>query len=313
MKGGIVAALIVIIIIGGSGIGYIAWTASWHTPISTTFNNSSSNWKVMKSNLTVNFNAACIFGPCPTGSWPTKNVELINYQGHYYYGINFTYSSNGQPVSHTIWFTNSTVFCISPASGYNLCPTHPAQSLFVTLNGTSASATNLSLGLNLEMKLAADNSNEGSLRITVEELNILNHVNNVSAASNWRIPTGNLRGPYETTMVGYAIYQGYYDLGNFTSGAPLPLTEIGSSSSCTPCPLPTYYLFKPMSDNASTSPGSMFWYTSSPSMPINFTENISGYWTSSTDFKVFPEGPYTVVALDQWGQTAFLHFTVKSS
>jgi hypothetical protein len=239
-------------------------------------------------------------------------VELINYKGNYYYGINFTYYSNGQPVTHTIWFTNSTVFCISPAQGYNLCPTHPAQSLFVTLKGSSASVTNPSLGLSLELRLAADNSNEGGLRITIEERNTFDRVNNVSAATNWRIPTANLRGPWQTTMVGYAVYRGFYDVGNFRTATPLSLTEIGSGPvSCTPCPAPTYYLFRPISNNATTSPGSMFWYTSSPSMSINFTENIAGYWTNSTVFEVFPTGTYTVVALDQWGQAVVLHFDVQ--
>lgn len=246
-------------------------------------------------------------------SWPTKNVELINYQGSYYYGINFTYYSDGQPVTHTIWFTNSTVFCISPAQGYNLCPTHPAQSLFVTLEESSASVISPSLGLSLQLRLAADNSNGGSVRITVEELNTLNRMNNVSAASDWRIPNASLRGPWQTTMVGYAIYRGFCDTTNFTSGTPLPLTEIGSGpASCTPCPAPTYYLFRPMSNNATTSPGTEFWYTSSSAMSINFTENISGYWTSSTSFEIFPAGNYTVVALDQWGQAVVLQFDLQN-
>ncbi len=116
-----------------------------------------------------------------------KNVDLISYQGRYYYGVNFTFYWGGQPVTRTIWFTNSTVFCMNPEpanSGYNLCPAGPAQALFVTLSGNSASVTNPLLGLSLELRLAADNSNGGSLRITVEELNTLNHENNVSAANN---------------------------------------------------------------------------------------------------------------------------------
>lgn len=313
MKGALVAALVIVIAVAGSGTAYVLWTSASHdsNSISTT-HSLASGWKVVRSNLTVDFNAACIFGPCPTGTWPTKNVMLIDYQGSYYYDINFTYYSGGQPVTHTIWFTNSTVFCISPAYGYNLCPTSPAQALFVKLNGSSASVIIRSLGLSLGLRLAADNSNGGSVRITVEELNLLNRVNNVSATSSWQIPNESLRGPWETTMVGYAIYHGFYDASNFTSGKPLPLVEIGSGRvSCTPCPAPTYYLFQPNSDNATTSPGSKFWYTSSSFMLINFTENISGYWTSSTSFEVFPAGTYTVLALDQWGQATVLHFTVE--
>ena len=312
MKAALLASLIIVAIAACSGVGYLLWSSAQRpsNPTSTS-QNLASGWTVVRTNLTVNFNAACIFGPCPTGPWPTKNVDLINYRGNYYYGINFTYYSNGQPVTHTIWFTNSTVFCISSGEGYSPCPTRPAQSLFVTLRGNYASAAGASLGLRLELRLAADNSNGGSVRITVEEVNTRNRVNNVSATSNWRISTSNLRGPWQTAMIGYAIFRGFYDSSNFTSGTPLPLTEVGSGGSCTPCPLPTYYLFQPMSNNATTSPGSMFWYTSGPSMLINFTENISGYWTSSTNFEIFPAGIYTVVALDQWGQATVLHFEVE--
>jgi hypothetical protein len=67
-----------------------------------------------------------------------------------------------------------------------------------------------------------------------------------------------------------------------------------------------------MSNNATTSPGTEFWYTSSSAMSINFTENISGYWTSSTSFEIFPAGNYTVVALDQWGQAVVLQFDLQN-
>ena len=308
------ASLIIVLVVVGSGSGYLVWSSTQrHSNPASTSQSPASSWRVVRTNLTVDFNAACIFGPCPTGPWPTKNVDLINYEGSNYYGINFTYYSSGQPLTHTIWFTNSTVFCISPRQGYNLCPTHPAQSLFVTLKGSSASVTNPSLGLSLELNLAADNSNAGSLKITIVERNILDRVNNVSAARNWRVPTANLRGFWQTTMVGYAVYRGFSDVSNFTTATPLSLTEIGSGQvSCTPCPAPTYYLFRPMSINATTSPGSMFWYTSNTSMSINFTENIAGYWTSSAVFEVFLTGTYTVVALDQWGQAVVLHFDAQN-
>jgi hypothetical protein len=324
MKDELVAGLIIVIIVGAFGASYFAWPTTLHPPTSVA-SSLSPGWTVVRSGLTLYYDTACIPVESQDLSCPTSdpgshspylnNVDLISYKGTYYYAVNFTYYENGQPDTHTIWFTNSTVFCMSPrqmSSGYSLCPTQPAQSLFVAFPISSASVVSPS-GLRLELRLAADNSSGGSIGITVEEQNTLDHVNNVTAANSWRIPTFSLRGVYDLWMVGYTIYKGYYDADNFTSRTSLALMEVGSYISCSPCPAPTYFLFQPTSDNATLSPGSTFPYAeSSSTMPINLTEAISGYWTSSDNFVVFPPGIYTVVAADEWGQVAVLHFTAEN-
>lgn len=282
-------------------------------------------WSIVKSNLTVYYGTACVpvefsYLSCPTEdvaahSPSLAGVDLVRYQGDFYYDINFTFYINGQPTTHTIWFTNSTVFCASPVvpnSGVGPCPTQPSQPKTFVLVGTSATATNSSLGLRLGLNISIDSSSEGNLRIGIEERNVLNHMNNVTVANDWRIPTSNLYDVRITSIVGFAVYWGAYGLDNFTSGTPLALIEPGVSfNNGEPSP-PTYYSFQPMSDVATLSSGT-FLFRGTSTTSISFTDEISGYWTggpSNSEFNVFPPGNYTIVALDQWGQVALLHFAV---
>lgn len=284
-------------------------------------------WNTIKSNMTVYYDAACVPVEFSGLSCPTKDVathspsltgvDLIKYQGSYYYDTNFTFYMGGQPITRTIWFTNSSVFCASPveaSSGVGPCPTHPSQSAVFVLTTKSATAVNSSLGLRLELNISVDSSGSGNLRIGVEEWNILNHVNNVTVANDWLVPTSQLYDVQITSMVGFAIYQGSYSQGNFTSGTPLALMEPGGSFfSGEPSP-PTYYSFLPTSDTATLSSGTFFSRGTSTTS-ISFIDEVSGYWVggpSDSKFNGFPPGTYTVVALDQWGQTAILHFTVQS-
>jgi hypothetical protein len=93
----------------------------------------TATWDVLKENMTVSPDTACVvitafgFG-CPTEGNATASpyvhdVELLSYQGNQYYMANQTVNT----IPYTIWFTNSTVFCISPAFdegpiSYLLCP-----------------------------------------------------------------------------------------------------------------------------------------------------------------------------------------------
>lgn len=63
--------------------------------------------------------------PASTECFPRLNVDLISYQGnYYYYSSNYTYTKNQEQITRTIWLTNSTIHCISPKfEEYNTCPT----------------------------------------------------------------------------------------------------------------------------------------------------------------------------------------------
>jgi hypothetical protein len=323
-----VFSVVLIIVIASMGIGYFTWTPGRgvHPSTAHTTQEPASGWSVIKTNLTVYYGTACIPVEysglsCPTENTASyspslNNVDLISYQGQYYYDINFTYYMNGQPVTRTIWFTNSTLFCMSPPqsnSGYNACPTHPIQQTTIAFRTTASNTASPSLGLQLKLGLAANGPNGGSLTITIQEWNTLNRVNNVTAANAWRVPPSNLTDVYMGGVVGFAIYNGTYDSNSLTLGKPLPLMEIGSSISCTGCSSPRYYLFQPLTDNATAFPVGSFPYYAGSSALISLNVTVSGYWTSGTQFEDFPPGTYTVAASDQWGQVVLLQFTVKSS
>jgi hypothetical protein len=98
---------------------------------------SSASFQVLKTDATVPFDAECLVledtgHTCPTVSAgdngtnasPMRNAELVSFQGtRYYYAGNFSAGFTGPPGSHDIWFTNSTIFCVTPSlDSYATCP-----------------------------------------------------------------------------------------------------------------------------------------------------------------------------------------------
>jgi hypothetical protein len=271
---------------------------------------------------------------CPTintamHSPSLSNVEIISYQGKELYDMNFTYGFNGQPVTHTVWFTNETVFCVSPMfNGYKLCPVHPIEHV-TTIATPASSATNPTNNLRLDLYLSTNST--GRIYVTVDEYNTLDGVNNVTVGSNWAIPANTLRDICDNYVAAYAVYQGNYGAGNFTTATPLVLTSPGAGNIC-PVPSPfTVYSFSPDSGVASAKAGIFSpvatsrnvtlsdsisgYFTCGTNAPLFKPQNGSGLWTCGTiaaKFNPFPPGTYTVVALDQWGDVAVVHFEAYS-
>jgi len=135
--------------------------------------------------------------------------------------------------------------------------------------------------------------------LTVYEFNTLDRANNVSAASSWPNNASLFRWvqePYEENvgMAGYEILQGNYSLSNFTQGTALWLQPPPSLLGC--CGVgegsPTSYAFQPLSE-ANVLSGS-----------------YAGYFEGGSTYTPFSPGTYTVLAGDEWGDVAILHFTV---
>ena len=62
--------------------------------------------------------------PCTSSVNQNYTVELVSYQGNEYYLAHFSLTSNGVYTNYTIWFNNSTAYCVSPkVQWYNSCPT----------------------------------------------------------------------------------------------------------------------------------------------------------------------------------------------
>jgi hypothetical protein len=167
------------------------------------------------------------------------------------------------------------------------------QGILVPVSSASTldSATGLSLNLNLSTNY------NGWVILTVYEFNTLDRANNVSAADSW--PSNTLfrwvQEPYEENvgMAGYEILQGNYGLSNFTQGTALwlqpPPSLLGCCGEAAP---PTSYAFQPLSE-ANVLSGS-----------------YAGYFVGGSTYTPFSPGTYTVLAGDQWGDVAILHFTV---
>lgn len=175
---------------------------------------------------------------------------------------------------------------------------------------TAADASNPN---NLRLNLTIGSNGGTNITISAEESNLLDLVNNVTTANAWPFPdTDSLAcGNYDQFPIQYAVLQGSYGTNNYTLGSPLTLYDTAIAYPCptiaTPAP---YLLFGPLSDNASR-------YFPQGQEEENFTVSanysVTGYWTGSQStaaYHQFPPGTYTVLAEDEWGDVALLHFTL---
>jgi hypothetical protein len=304
----------------------------------STSSTNSTTWTILDSNTTVYGNLACedtVAMLYPVSCPPTysgakspslTNVEIISYRGEVLYDANISIGIDGQPMTWTVWFTNSTIFCVSPSDGYALCPAHPTYPTIIITN-RSASSSNSSNGLRLDVQLS--NTTEG-VDVTVDVFNTLNTVNNVTSATDWAIYSNSLNYICGNQVVASAIYQGNYGAGNFTTGSPLAIDNVGGGNVCPVLSPSVVYSFNPDSGVASAPAGAFapgpFSKSVTLSYPVSgyFTcgvgtlsfspSDASGLWLCPQDtgykFNAFPPGTYTVVGLDQWGDVAVSHFEV---
>jgi hypothetical protein len=317
-------------------------TSSASPSLAVTSNSTSSTnstaWAVLNSNTTVYGNLACedtvaVLYPvsCPptypgVKSPSLTNVEIISYRGQVLYDANISIGINGQPITWTMWFTNSTIFCVSPSDGYALCPTHPTYPTII-ITTPSASSSNSSNGLRLDLQLS--NTTEG-VNVTVDVYNTLNTFNNVTSASDWAIYSNSLNDISDNQVVAFAVYQGNYGAGNFTAGSPLAIDNVGGGNIGPVLSPSVVYSFNPDSGVASAPAGAFAPGPFSKNVTLSYTvsgystcsvgtlsfrpQNASGLWLCPQDtgykFNPFPPATYTVVGLDQWGDVAVLHFEV---
>ena len=312
-------------------------TSSSSASASISATSNSSSWTVIQTNTTLYYGPACtplgLFQmSCPTidkasHSPSLSNVDVVSYRGEELYDVNSSYVINGQRLTYTIGFTNDTIICVSPLyDGYALCPVHPVFPA-IGIPTPSASALNASTGLRLDLELSS--STEG-INVTVGVYNTLDKVNNVTSASDWAIYSNSLNDICGNQVAAFAVYQGNYGAGNFTTGSPLAMDNVHGGAVCPQLSPSVVYSFSPDSGVASI-PGGRF--ASGPSsMNVTLTYTTSGYTTCSVGtlsfrpsdasglwecaqndaykFNPFPPGTYTVVGLDQWGDVAILHFVV---
>lgn len=170
---------------------------------------------------------------------------------------------------------------------------------------SSASALDPLTGLSLRLNVSVMDGVQ--LVVTAYEFNTLDRDNNVSYGSDWpnaslfqwnRTPCYIVGG--DGYVEGYEILQGNYGSGNFTDGEALWLQpenpmNCGVSGGIPGAPESNSYSFGPLSREDTLS------------------GRYVGYWVEGEDYTQFTAGTYTVLAGDQWGQVAILHFVVAGS
>ena len=351
--------LVLVVIMVGT-VAFVTLNSQENHPSPASSTTSSSVYQVVESNLTLQGPAAvtpCVGfneAGCPSASNAfLSQVELIKYGDEFFYLSNQSLpgaAAEGQSESnttYTVWFTNSTVYCISPAHPLTntfhenpTCPTQPYEPTTFMIPVPSGSAVNSSTGLRLSLSLHG-NSN-GTLMVAFEEFNTLNHVSNVTASSgvgaDMSLWTQDGCGSF--FPAGYEVLRGNYGQNNFTEGTPLTLAAQLTGLFCLANVPAPYFAFQPLSDVAET-----YQYRNIPSAAgiYNVTVDSSyasaggwpGFWTGYTSqegagnvvggtcpntnstsgcplvLNPFPPGPYTVIAADEWGQAVILHFAVQ--
>jgi len=341
-----VAALLIVVLAGaGAAIvvsrqgGSISSTTS--LPSSTTSSTPASSttssptvYRVIQANLTLTGLPATI--PCtfifPFGDGACNSaddaslphVELVQYGSSYYYYLQNQSASTGYGTGpcpsncvhyqYDIWFTNSTVFCVSYAlpTG-NVCPSLPYGNDTITIPTRTAWSLDPHTGLRLNLTLSS--VAPGVLNVAVSEFNTLDHANNMTYSSGFPAGAADffewVGGICSTSSLGYEVLQGNYGANNFTQGTPLALA-IQSPVQCFSAQT-DYLLFKPQSEGANLSRASSgFWMGGFEVYAGNAcSSNLNPSPSCRLSFVPFAPGPYTVAAADRWGKEIFLHFTIQ--
>jgi hypothetical protein len=180
---------------------------------------------------------------------------------------------------------------------------------------TTTAVTDSTNNLQLQLSMNASSSSTIGVTVsgTVDEYNTLASQNNLTATNEWLVALNGGNGApcwMENDPVGLAIASGHYSASNVTSAKFLDLVNPTATYAC-PAGLSGIhsYLFQPLNDTAAI-------YGSCSPNPC-FTEMVSsgitvtGYWNQGGTFSNFPKGVYTVVAADEWGNSALTYFTVS--
>jgi hypothetical protein len=228
-------------------------------------------------------------GPTKVATWVAVSVVIVLVVAAFVFVIEGGLGTSQAPATRSTSFSATSMGIRSPNNGLRL---------ILTLNSSSISAG-------------------GGIAATVDEVNTMTSPNNVSASESWPIgelalgPCGSLNYP-----VGLAVFRGNYDTTNASSGKALQLYRPGLSS----CPMILAgigsFVFQASSDNATIFAGSCRVGNGCLNEMVYSTVSISGYWSETPQGAVFtglPIGSYTVVAGDEWGDIAVLHFVVTGS
>ena len=182
---------------------------------------------------------------------------------------------------------------------------------YISVTPESTIHSNATEGLQLTATINPINVPQGSnVSVTAQVYNTLSRDVEVNATSM----TNPADGPCQQGLAtGVKVYQGGYSAANLSKAAELLLYNPSLIYTC-PEVFTFQYSFAPNSDvatvQASLSGNQVGKNTTGP---VDETSVLSGYWTGSGQnytFDSFPQGNYTLVVFDAWGQEAIGHFQV---
>ncbi len=190
-----------------------------------------------------------------------------------------------------------------------------------TTSSTSAipaSTTTVSdQGLGIEVVLSVSPSqgpHATSFEVNASVWNTLARTNNVTGVDNYH---GVQFNPLcNTGPVTFEVLRGYYTVANFTAGTALSIHGVQNMMCVVPTSALGYYVFQPNSDvftgplNQQAAGGQATTASMTTRSAATATSLVNVYSSGLANPEPFPPGTYTVVAADNWGQLAAVHFVV---
>jgi hypothetical protein len=190
--------------------------------------------------------------------------------------------------------------------------TQPSSSTTTDNSGLNSASTDSVNGLSLSLATDRTTYQPGqSVSIIVDEKNLLSTTNDIPATDN--LPPEFRSGfPNDPSFpLGLAVLRGNYIGANYSTVTPLIIFNPGEIYNGTIAAAPTAYSFSPFIDVAVLNGGD---YNSSNAIRLHIEISVNGYWPNneSASSNNFEPGIYTIVAGDEWGTLAVLHFTVAN-
>lgn len=184
--------------------------------------------------------------------------------------------------------------------------------------GYSAIATdsNSSIGIDLSLALNSTTIKQGQdIQTIVQVLNTLPRVNKVTVGNHFPIRPLNpkcLPGDYTPIVV--QMYSGIYNRGNISRAQPLPYFLTCPSVSSNSLIAEYYYIIQPNSANATLYGHTYSGYAGNTGpMSLRIVNQISIHqFSSSFPNSNVPDGVYTLVVEDWWGQMVILQFSIAA-
>lgn len=184
---------------------------------------------------------------------------------------------------------------------------------------TEVTASKDSLALQLSLNTSSPSAGGVAVSVIVDDYNTLSSTNNLTAANDWLVALNYLDGAPcsgDGWPVGFAIASEHYISSNVTAAKFLDLVDPNATYWC-----PNYgpfsnavgFSFEPRSDTAAgygCGPNSCLTWEVTTGLTSTIWGAVTGYWNQGGAFTSFPQGAYTVMAEDEWGNSVLAYFTV---